>query len=172
MMNQELGPQSLTSDVLDSVFEMWWPKIEEKVKKIMANVQKPSKQSVRSERDILEEILARVRAVPQISSSRNRIHPGALEDLMDTYERLRIALAHLPSEAREELVDIAERLRGPIDHITGRINIDLDDVSPMHRERIDMMRRRLSREDEIQLPLLNLETESKEKIIKRTPRKH
>jgi hypothetical protein len=43
MMNQELGTGALTSDVFDSVFDMWWPKLEEKVKKIMAPVQGTAK---------------------------------------------------------------------------------------------------------------------------------
>ena len=38
MMNQELGAGALTADVLDSVFEMWWPKLEEKVKKVLSNI--------------------------------------------------------------------------------------------------------------------------------------
>jgi hypothetical protein len=169
MMNQELGSQALTSDVLESVFEMWWPKLEDKVKKIMASAQVPAKQGVRSERDILEEILARVRAVPPIPS-RMGVHPGALEDLLDTYARLMLEVSHLPPEARGELVEIADRLRMPIDHIVGRVGIDSDELSPGRRERLDMLRRRLTHEDEFQLPLATEDTEHKGKAGKRVRR--
>lgn len=169
MMNQELGPQALTSDVLDSVFEMWWPKLEEKVKKITANVQEPAKQSTRSERDILEEILARVRAVPPVPS-RMGVHPVALEDLLDTYTRLMIEISHLPAEARGELVEIADHLRGPIDHIVRRVGLDSDEDSPMRRERLDMLRRRFAREVELQLPSPTEDTEQKGKPNKRVHR--
>ena len=64
MMNQELGATALASDVLDSVFDMWWPKLEDDVKKVMSSVKPPVKRSVRSERDILEEVLERVRVGP------------------------------------------------------------------------------------------------------------
>lgn len=169
MMNQELGPQALTSDVFDSVFDMWWPKLEEKVKKIMANVHGPAKQSVRSERDILEEILARVRVTPPMASRRS-IHPGALEDLLETYTRLMMELTHLPPEARGELVEIADRLRTPIDHIVERASIDEDEMSPTRRERLQHLRRRSLREEEPQLPIPPEILEEKDKPNKRAHR--
>lgn len=62
MMNEELTSAALTSDVLNDVFEMWWPKLEDSVKKVLLSIRPGVKQHARSERDILEEILARVRS--------------------------------------------------------------------------------------------------------------
>lgn len=169
MMNQELGSQALTSEVLDSVFEMWWPKLEENVKKIMASVQKTAKQNVRSERDILEEILARVRVTPPVTSRMN-VSPGALMDLQDTYSRLLMEISHLPTETRGELVEIADRMRRPITHIVERIGIDSEDSSLMRRERLDMSRMRTIRDDELQVP--PEEMVLKGKATKRTPPAH
>jgi hypothetical protein len=168
MMNQELGAGALTADVLDSVFEMWWPKLEEKVKKVLSNIQGPAKQSVRSERDILEEILARVRATPSVAP-RAGIHPEALEDLLDTYERLMVEVSHLSPEARGELLEIVEQLRRPVDHIVSRAAFE-EDVSPMRRERLTAMRHRFLAGMEPQLPALSEGTIEKDKPSKRVNR--
>jgi hypothetical protein len=61
MINTELGDMGLTSDVLDSVFEMWWPKLDERIKTIMEKLINPDARSKRSERELLEEILLTVK---------------------------------------------------------------------------------------------------------------
>lgn len=64
MMNSELGDQALAPDVLDSVFEMWWPKLQTLVEEALqarpTDNQAPP--SGRSGREILEEILALMRS--------------------------------------------------------------------------------------------------------------
>jgi hypothetical protein len=159
MMNQELGPNALTPDVFDSVFDMWWPKLEEMVKNIMAAVQGGAKQSVRSERDILEEILARVRAAPP-TSPRPPIHPRALADLLDVYTQLLREVSHLPVDTRGELVELIDRLRRPIEYITTRPGMD-ECASPVTRERLDMLRNRLSHGEVIQSSPVSEEPEQK-----------
>ena len=70
MINNTLGEESLEPEVLVSVFEMWWPKLEEKVNSVLADLQNPGRIQVRSERDILEEILARVRSTSHVEKAR------------------------------------------------------------------------------------------------------
>ena len=124
MMNQELGTSALLTDVLDSVFEMWWPKLDEKVKKLLSGAQPTSKQKTRSERDILEEVLARVRAVPGVSK-REEFAPEAIRDLLMNYRRLVVEIRrNLPSEVRERFMETLERLRMPIDYIARHTDID------------------------------------------------
>lgn len=140
MMNQELGTVALTSDVLDSVFDMWWPKLEEKIKKVLDG-QHPKKQTVRTERDILEEILARVRVTPT-TTAREDIHPGAIEDLIDKFGRLTVEVGHLPAEARGELGDIIDSLKMPIDHIVQRSGFNEERLSSKRvLERMERLRR-------------------------------
>jgi hypothetical protein len=57
MLNAELAAeQQLDSQMLDETFEKWWPELDDKVNRIMTS--KPvSKAPVRSEGDMLEEIL-------------------------------------------------------------------------------------------------------------------
>ena len=55
-INAELSDQRLEPAVLDEVFEMWWPKLEATVARILGQAQAPS--AIRSDRDILEEVLS------------------------------------------------------------------------------------------------------------------
>jgi len=57
MINNELGKSKLSSSVLDSVFEKWWPDLKKEVDKILSKAPKTKKNGVRSERELLEEIL-------------------------------------------------------------------------------------------------------------------
>jgi TIR domain len=57
---------SLDTNVIDSSFEMWWPKLEEKLRKIPKIELKIEK---RTERDMIEEILEIVRAQKNVEIS-------------------------------------------------------------------------------------------------------
>ena len=56
-VNSQLGETSLDSNVLDSVFEKWWPDLEEKVNKILEKERNSSGAELRSDRELLEEVL-------------------------------------------------------------------------------------------------------------------
>lgn len=57
MINTELGDAGLTPDVLDSVFEMWWPKLEQQVSDRLQQTTEADESARRPDRDLLEEIL-------------------------------------------------------------------------------------------------------------------
>lgn len=92
MINTELGENGLSADVLDSVFEMWWPKLKTDIDKVIAETNgKEKKIEVRSERDILEEILDLTRAVSLTRDRQRRhltIHPDAIQDFVRAYYNL------------------------------------------------------------------------------------
>lgn len=56
-INETGGDSKLDSKVLDDVFEMWWPCLDDKIKKILKNYKEESKEEERSERELLEELL-------------------------------------------------------------------------------------------------------------------
>jgi hypothetical protein len=56
MINRELGESALVDKVLENVFEVFWPKLNEMVESILKAPIKGDK-SVRTDRDIMEEIL-------------------------------------------------------------------------------------------------------------------
>jgi hypothetical protein len=158
MMNQELGPTALTTEVLDSVFEMWWPKLEEKIKAVLSSVKTPGEQTVRSERDILEEILARVRVSAPSKMMRGAIHPEAIDDLVENLDRLMLEVNHLPLDARGEFGEIIEALRMSIEYIVHRSGFNDELLSP---------RRRLP---DLGLTLVQEEAPQKERVVKRVRR--
>jgi hypothetical protein len=91
MMNDELDSSSLASDVLDNVFEMWWPKLEEQIEKAVEKARNDDNSDLRTERDLLEEVLTLTRGLSidrRRRNGRGTVHPGAIEDLIMTMENL------------------------------------------------------------------------------------
>ena len=69
MVNKELGDDALETKVLDSVFEKWWPDLEQKVQALLEKTPKLPSKSVRKDRELLEEILTLTRGMsPHVRS--------------------------------------------------------------------------------------------------------
>ena len=60
-INEECGDQKLLEQTRDDVFEMWWPKIENQVSEILKRYSSGKHQEIRSDREILDEILSLAR---------------------------------------------------------------------------------------------------------------
>lgn len=94
-MNNNSGDQRLDDAVVNTVFDMWWPKLDARVGEILAkHKSKGSDQSaLRSDRDLLEEVLelARLNAsktpVRRISSGDSGALMHALKHLLELAER-------------------------------------------------------------------------------------
>jgi hypothetical protein len=61
MMN-DLLPEALAMDVLDGVFDMWWPKLDKEITDILSKQGTAKPSALRSDRQLIEEILDLVRA--------------------------------------------------------------------------------------------------------------
>lgn len=112
-INGAAGDSRLETPVLDSVFDMWWPKLEENVSAILKGVDKTTKKERRSERDILEELLELTR----MNASRNvrpRIAERAVVELMEALDELQYILRH---ENEEIGLRVLKRLDRPLRHI-------------------------------------------------------
>jgi len=134
MMNAELSEFGLAPDVLDTVFEMWWPKLQEKVEaEVKKFLQKgtPDKGDVREERDILEEILFLTRELSINKSKRKEkeesINPEAIVDMMRKAEELALEIRKTENP---RLYDLFYELLRPIEYIIDSLKID----SPSFRE--------------------------------------
>lgn len=71
-INNTGSDSKLESAVLNDVFEMWWPKLDFKINEILKNHVEETNKNVRSEREILEEVLELTR----INSKRMPRHGG------------------------------------------------------------------------------------------------
>lgn len=60
-INNSAGEGSLGAKVLDDVFDMWWTRLEDKIKEILDSDDNHVESELRSDRDLLEEILNTVR---------------------------------------------------------------------------------------------------------------
>lgn len=63
MVNKELGDNTLETKVLDSVFEKWWPDLEQKVESLLSQSPESAPRAVRTDRELLEEMLAITRTM-------------------------------------------------------------------------------------------------------------
>ena len=88
MINAELGDAALGATVLDSVFEMWWPKLQTDIQAELSRTITPDG-GARSERDLLEEVLGLTRSLARDPRFRSgALNPEALDDLAKGYAAL------------------------------------------------------------------------------------
>lgn len=116
MMNAELGDGALGADVVDSVFDMWWPRLAEDVAKELASHGEIVGDTRRNERDILEELLAITRSIAHESRTRRHDvdHPA--------FDDLTLALIELMRLMRgkamdEELLTAWRRVTRPLEYL-------------------------------------------------------
>jgi hypothetical protein len=119
MMNVELGETALTADVFESVFEMWWPRLAEQVGNELDQHSTEGDETSRSERDILEEVLALTRTMSRDGRSRDldMDHP-VFEDLTMSVLRLVRLLKSKPVD--DEIFQAIIRVVRPLDYIVKR----------------------------------------------------
>jgi hypothetical protein len=119
MINTELGEAALNADVLDSVFEMWWPKLEEEVSKRIEETAQSDETAKRPDRDLLEEILMLSRRSHRMErEDRLNIEHPAFRDLVEGILRLgRAAQAGAPAS---ESAEVLMRIFGPLEYLVRR----------------------------------------------------
>lgn len=91
-INNTGGELKLDPTILDTVFEMWWPKLEEKINTIIHNYKGETHKEDRSDRELLEEVLnltrIYVKQVPQKFQNQEMRH--SLIQLLDAIKHLQI----------------------------------------------------------------------------------
>lgn len=84
VINTRLGEHKLAAKTLDTVFNKWWPELETEVSRILAELSETSDEPIRTERDMLVEILELSRMATRLGR-RPSIHPNAVENLLQQY---------------------------------------------------------------------------------------
>jgi TIR domain len=97
-INDSGSPHNLALETFEKVFDMWWPQLEVKVRGILDRDVAPKGENIRSDRELLEEVLSLTRSRSRISHRGNElseIHPDFPRDLVkhiskiiETNERL------------------------------------------------------------------------------------
>lgn len=117
MMNTELAESALQPDVLDNVFEMWWPKLREQVEKVLEGSDDRDDEARRPDRDLLEEVLGLTR---RLASNRERRpdydHPVWEDLLLSLVELARAIRAQTPDEETKRAVEHLLRPLGYLAH--------------------------------------------------------
>ena len=84
VINNGIGEQKLPSKTLDTVFEKWWPDLDTKIDQILGEAGEPD-EPIRSDRELLEEILQLSRRMTLRPAMRQKLPPAVLQDLLSSY---------------------------------------------------------------------------------------
>lgn len=82
-----MGDAALDGPVLSSVFEKWWPELESKIIEVLKEEEQQTIKNIRSERDLLEEILSLTRFI-YYGRPANVYHPIDILKLSDSVHNL------------------------------------------------------------------------------------
>ncbi len=80
------GERALPKDTFETVFDMWWPKLEKEIQSILAKEKKESSSHIRTDRELLEEILILSRDTSRSAETKGLepYPPGLIRDLVVT----------------------------------------------------------------------------------------
>jgi hypothetical protein len=110
-INNTGAESKLDSSVLNDVFEMWWPKLEERIKEILSQHVNTAVNDVRSEREILEEVLELTRISAKKMPRRGELSRHSILRIMDVLTEMQYRLMKNGSKDSAMLFD---ELRRPI----------------------------------------------------------
>ncbi|MBE3038160.1 MAG: toll/interleukin-1 receptor domain-containing protein [Chloroflexi bacterium] len=113
-INNTAGDGKLENSVLESVFDMWWPRLEEQVAEILKTHDKGTKRERRPERDILEEILDLTRMNAERAHRPSRISARAVLEVVENLNELLFIVAR---EHGDMGVSMMERIDRPVRHL-------------------------------------------------------
>jgi hypothetical protein len=115
MINGELADAALAPDVLDDVFEMWWPKLEKQVAKELEGADASDEEGRRSERDLLEEVLALTRRLASDRERQREFEHPVWDDLLESVAGL-ARVARLRSQD-DDTTQAIKRILRPVEYI-------------------------------------------------------
>lgn len=117
VINNKLGEHKLAPKTLDTVFDKWWPDLQAKVDAISKTVTEP-KEPVRSERELIEEILTLTRQNARLAA-RPPIPAKAIQEVLDVFIDLHDDQAAEQS-GYQDVLDIMERAKKPLSYIASK----------------------------------------------------
>ena len=117
VINSCLDENKLVAKTLEKVFEKWWPDLEENVATILESSEDfKSDEPIRSDRDMLEELLqiTRMQHRSMYRARRQPISPGLVKALLDGCITLHNQQANTDGDYQETL-DYLRKMHEPIE---------------------------------------------------------
>jgi len=114
-INNSCGEQKLEDAILIEVFDMFWPKLEKEIKQTIAISKDTNPKVIRTERELVEEILTLTRSFAIHNRVVQNFSPVALVNLNQSFREL---LNAAKGSDQKELLPLIEKLEPPIIHFT------------------------------------------------------
>ncbi len=106
-INNTGGESKLESPVLNDVFEMWWPKLEAKIKAILDAHVNHEENNLRSEREILEEVLVLTRMNAKRLPRCGEVSKETVQRLLDIVHEMQCRMLKI-TNGKESMINFEE----------------------------------------------------------------
>jgi hypothetical protein len=134
-VNNSAGDAKLDAGVLQSVFDMWWPRLEAKVQDILGSHERHGEGERRSERDMLEEVLELTRMNASRQSRPPRVSERAIMELVETLDEMMFMSGRRGLD--EPTYHLMRRLDRPLRHIC--MEMGVSEMYDRHRMRMSKL---------------------------------
>lgn len=124
-INGRLQDGKLAPKTLEAVFDKWWPDLFEKVSMILGKEDAPA-EPIRSERNILEEILMLTRSADTFSRGTS-IDPGALVHIANSLIMVHNQQVHRQGSYQDAL-DLLKRIQLPLSYLLRQVSREGDGI--------------------------------------------
>jgi hypothetical protein len=111
-INNTGSESKLESSVLNDVFDMWWPKLELKINAILKNHVVENEINLRSEREILEEVLDLTRINSKRLPRRNEVSRRTIINLLETIQEMQYRM--MKYNGNNESIMFMDKLSRPL----------------------------------------------------------
>jgi hypothetical protein len=133
-INNTGGESKLEPAVLNDVFEMWWPKLENKIKDILSTTSADTANNQRTDREILEEVLELTRINSKRMPRRNELTRETLLRLMDVIQEMHLRM--MKTSNRKDAAIMFEEFIMPMQRLCMELDSpELFDRFMMRREK-------------------------------------
>lgn len=112
-INEELGDSALDRPVLDKVFDKWWPELQSDVSAALEESRAFDSDEIRSERDLLKEVLQLLRFLAQESQERihtESVYPSDYIQLARAFRNVAASIPYSLVKTRAILEEFVDRL--------------------------------------------------------------
>ena len=137
VINSHLQDRQLSPDILEGVFEKWWPDLEAEVNDTLARQCANENDPVRPERDILEEVLEMTRLIAKRGGEpKAALNGKAILHLLEHFAKVHdLVRCH---QADAKIMSELKELRKSVEYVA--VNVDATD-----EEAIDLQRTELTK---------------------------